>query len=136
MIHSRPLNLSGFVLKSRSPSCGPAAVPIHREDDANADAVGRGLFAQILIEAMPNLPIVDEEALLDPVARRDFVRRVVSADAPHHGGITLAARVLTRLMTGRGHRPRRVRMDDILKPELRTGSNEVLADRIYDVAER
>ncbi len=66
----------------------------------------------------------------------DFVRRVVSADAPHHAGITLAARVLTRLMTGRGHRPRSVRIDDVLKPELRTGSNEVLVDRIYDVPGR
>lgn len=59
------LGLSGYVLKARSPSCGL------REE------TGRGLFAQALVEAMPDLPVADEEMLRDPDARQEFLDRVL-----------------------------------------------------------
>ena len=62
----RALNLSGFVLKARSPSCGIKGVPVG----------GRGLFAGALIDAMPDLPIVDEDDLADARARETFLRQV------------------------------------------------------------
>lgn len=67
--------VSGFVLKARSPSCGPIGVLVHR-DDGYATPVGRGLFAQALAAAMPGLPTIDEEWLEDPTARADFIERV------------------------------------------------------------
>jgi uncharacterized protein YbbK (DUF523 family) len=56
------LHLSGYIFKARSPSCGIGDMP--------------GLFARAVMEAMPDLPIADEDDLADPHARSDFVRRV------------------------------------------------------------
>lgn len=72
-----PLNLAGYILKARSPSCGIHSVPVRDGDDARE---GRGLFAQALIDALPDLPVEDEEGLADPRAREAFLQRVLS----HH----------------------------------------------------
>ena len=69
----RMLNLSGFILKARSPSCGFRHVTVHQEE---GDRAGRGLFAQALVEAMPDLPIEDEDRLADPWIREEFLRRL------------------------------------------------------------
>jgi uncharacterized protein YbbK (DUF523 family) len=66
----RSLGLSGFVLKSRSPSCGPRDVPVR------GGRPSPGMFAQVLMTAMPNLPVDDEEGLCDPEARAAFLARV------------------------------------------------------------
>ena len=72
------LDLSGYVLKARSPSCGPAAVPVHASEGQSGEYVkeGRGIFADALMAAMPGLPIADDESLRDPDARRAFFVRV------------------------------------------------------------
>ena len=44
-----------------SPSCGIHGVPVHAETDG--ERVSRGLFAQVLITALPDLPVADEEEL-------------------------------------------------------------------------
>ncbi len=67
----RRLQLSGFILKARSPSCGIRDVRI--EDDART---GRGLFAQAIVDAMPDLPIADEDGLRDPAALGEFLTRI------------------------------------------------------------
>jgi uncharacterized protein YbbK (DUF523 family) len=67
--------ISGFVLKARSPSCGPAGVVVHHAD-REATPTGRGLFAEALASAIPGLPMTDEEALDDLHARDEFMRRV------------------------------------------------------------
>jgi uncharacterized protein YbbK (DUF523 family) len=70
----RALNLSGFVLKARSPSCGIEGVRVvHHDRETSA---GRGLFAQALVEAMPDLPVEDEARLSDSRARDEFLARV------------------------------------------------------------
>ena len=72
--------ISGFVLKARSPSCGPAGVLVHH-DDATPTPTGRGLFAEQFAIAIPGLPMIDEESLEDPAARADFIRRVRAFEA-------------------------------------------------------
>ena len=67
--------ISGFVLKARSPSCGPAGVLVHRAI-GEPTAAGRGLFAEALATLMPDLPTIDEESLADPGARELFIHRV------------------------------------------------------------
>ena len=67
--------VSGFVLKARSPSCGPSNVLVHHAD-GEATPTGRGLFAEALASAMPGLPMIDEEALEDVRARDTFIQRV------------------------------------------------------------
>ena len=70
------LDLSGFVLKSRSPSCGLRGVPVEGGED------GSGMFASLLIEAMPDLPVEAEDRLRDPSTRDAFLRRVRSYRRP------------------------------------------------------
>jgi uncharacterized protein YbbK (DUF523 family) len=69
------LGISGFVLKARSPSCGPDGVLVHHAD-RDPTATGRGLFAEALASAMPGLPIADEDSLADAVTRASFLLRV------------------------------------------------------------
>jgi uncharacterized protein YbbK (DUF523 family) len=74
----RQLGLSGFILKARSPSCGVRGVRIESgpADAGHHEPMGRGLFAQAIIDAMPGLPIADEDDLHDLAARREFLTRV------------------------------------------------------------
>jgi uncharacterized protein YbbK (DUF523 family) len=64
------LQLSGFVLKARSPSCGLRDVLVRGAESS------RGMFAAALTEAMPTLPVADEDQLRDAVVRSDFLDRV------------------------------------------------------------
>jgi uncharacterized protein YbbK (DUF523 family)/uncharacterized protein YbgA (DUF1722 family) len=72
------LELDGYVLKSKSPSCGLARVPVH-DADGRADAVGRGLFAEALAEALPLIPMEDERRLARTSVREHFVDRLLAA---------------------------------------------------------
>ena len=67
--------LDGYVLKADSPSCGLASVHVHRRDDV--DAVGRGLFAEALTKAFPDLPIAEERSLSDRASRDAFMTAVL-----------------------------------------------------------
>jgi uncharacterized protein YbbK (DUF523 family) len=71
--------LSGYVLKSRSPSCGlvdAAVVPDAAPGAASPEDRGRGLFAAALVARFPDLPIEDELGLADPATRERFLARV------------------------------------------------------------
>lgn len=68
-------NLSGYVLKKDSPSCGLERVKVYGPH-GNAARGGRGLFAAALVEAFPHLPVEEEGRLADPRLRDNFVERV------------------------------------------------------------
>jgi uncharacterized protein YbbK (DUF523 family) len=70
--------LSGYVLKSGSPSCGPREVKVHRGARVTRDGVG--FFAQALRAHFPSLPIEDEARLADPRVRASFLARVEAYD--------------------------------------------------------
>jgi uncharacterized protein YbbK (DUF523 family) len=72
--------LSGYVLKSRSPSCGRVAVPVRRAD-GSFEETGVGFFARALLGAFPRLPVEDEARLSDPSVRERFLERVRSYPA-------------------------------------------------------
>jgi uncharacterized protein YbgA (DUF1722 family)/uncharacterized protein YbbK (DUF523 family) len=68
-------DLSGYVLKKDSPSCGMARVRIYgRAGMPMRD--GRGLFAEALIRRLPDLPVEEEGRLNDPSLRENFIERV------------------------------------------------------------
>ena len=69
------LDLAGYVLKQDSPSCGMERVRIYREKGTPEKKV-RGLFAQALLEGIPQLPVEEEGRLHDPVLRENFIERV------------------------------------------------------------
>lgn len=70
-------DLSGFILKNNSPSCGMERVRLY---DANGapSRDGIGLFADALMQAMPWLPVEEEGRLNDAMLRENFVQRVFS----------------------------------------------------------
>ena len=66
--------LSGFVLKSRSPSCGLKGVAVY--DQANRPARnGQGIFAQALTAQLRILPVEEESSLDHPDRRENFIAR-------------------------------------------------------------
>ena len=68
------LRLSGYVLKSRSPSCGLAVATFSERGDPLP--LARGLFADALLRRFPDLPVEEEDALHDPQAIEAFLRCV------------------------------------------------------------
>jgi len=72
------MGLCGYVLKARSPSCGPRDVPIDVGGSDDRMDSGRGRFADVLVELMPGLPIGDEEHLRDTAVRDGFLAQVIS----------------------------------------------------------
>ena len=70
--------IRGFVLKTRSPSCGLRSAPV-RLPDAAAPVESSGLFARALRERLPDLPIVEETDLATADAAAAFLRRVLAS---------------------------------------------------------
>jgi uncharacterized protein YbbK (DUF523 family) len=56
------LGIDGYVFKARSPSCNVHGL--------------RGLFADAVVTAVPDLPVADEEELRDADACARFLKRV------------------------------------------------------------
>jgi uncharacterized protein YbbK (DUF523 family) len=69
--------LCGFILKSRSPSCGIEDTPI-MDSDGETVAQGGGGFVIGLRAADPELPMISDERLLDDNARSQFLDQVLA----------------------------------------------------------
>jgi uncharacterized protein YbgA (DUF1722 family)/uncharacterized protein YbbK (DUF523 family) len=68
-------NLSGYILKKDSPSCGLDRVRLHH-GPGRVTRSGRGLFAAALADRFANLPIEEEGRLRDPQLRENWIQRV------------------------------------------------------------
>jgi uncharacterized protein YbgA (DUF1722 family)/uncharacterized protein YbbK (DUF523 family) len=75
-------DLRGYVLKAKSPSCGLLRVNLYdaAAPDAAPKQLGVGLFAQALVERLPNLPVEEEGRLHDAGLRENFIERVFAYD--------------------------------------------------------
>jgi uncharacterized protein YbgA (DUF1722 family)/uncharacterized protein YbbK (DUF523 family) len=67
--------LSGFILKKDSPSCGMERVKVYTSG-GRCERAGRGLFAEALMSRLPNLPVEEDGRLGDPRLRDNFIERV------------------------------------------------------------
>jgi uncharacterized protein YbgA (DUF1722 family)/uncharacterized protein YbbK (DUF523 family) len=67
--------LCGYVLKKDSPSCGMVRVKV-RDGRGLARRDGRGLFAEALLAANPELPVEEEGRLEDAALRESWIERV------------------------------------------------------------
>ena len=67
-------DLSGYVVKKDSPSCGLERVKVYNARGM-ATKSGRGIFAAALVDKFPHLPIEEEGRLSDPKLRENFVER-------------------------------------------------------------
>lgn len=68
-------DISGYIFKKNSPSCGLFRVKVYREK-AKPPRMGRGIFAKALLEAQHDLPAEEEGRLNDPILLENFILRV------------------------------------------------------------
>jgi uncharacterized protein YbgA (DUF1722 family)/uncharacterized protein YbbK (DUF523 family) len=68
-------DLSGYILKKDSPSCGMERVKVIGRGGVPTKE-GRGMFAGVLMDRFPLLPVEEEGRLNDPILRRSFVVRL------------------------------------------------------------
>lgn len=69
-------DLSGFIFKSSSPSCGIREIKVY-DPQVKKTRMGKGIFALAFIKEFPNIPVEDEKALYNPHKRENFLERVV-----------------------------------------------------------
>jgi len=67
--------LSGYILKSRSPSCGMERVKVYDRNNVPSPAAN-GVYARAFMEQQPLLPVEEEGRLNDPDLRDNFIERV------------------------------------------------------------
>jgi uncharacterized protein YbgA (DUF1722 family)/uncharacterized protein YbbK (DUF523 family) len=70
------LDLSGYVTKKDSPSCGMERVRVHAARGGPPRRDGVGAFAAVLLARLPLLPVEEEGRLHDPLLRESFVERI------------------------------------------------------------
>lgn len=68
--------LCGFVLKSKSPTCGMERVKVYQANNPYNEKKGVGFFAKALREVYPYLPIEEEGRLNDPWLKENFLMQV------------------------------------------------------------
>jgi uncharacterized protein YbgA (DUF1722 family)/uncharacterized protein YbbK (DUF523 family) len=74
--------LCGYIFIKNSPSCGAFRVKVYNDDpDSRSfgypkEEMGRGIFANAVIESNPLLPVEEEGRLNDPPLRENFILRV------------------------------------------------------------
>ena len=69
--------VDGFILKGRSPSCGIKEVKIYKgTEKGSASVKGKGLFAEIVMEKFPGLPIEDEGRVKNYNIRQHFLTKL------------------------------------------------------------
>ena len=70
-----PLNLSGYIFKKNSPSCGIEKVRVYSSRGMPARN-GRGLFAAVVMSQFSLMPVEEEGRLNDPALRENYIERV------------------------------------------------------------
>jgi uncharacterized protein YbgA (DUF1722 family)/uncharacterized protein YbbK (DUF523 family) len=71
----KKLDLSGYVFKKGSPSCGIERVRLYDEHGMSSRK-GVGLFARAFMKQFPLTPVEEEGRLCDPTLRENFIERV------------------------------------------------------------
>ncbi len=74
-IASSVTGISGYILKSRSPSCGMERVKVYDHNNVPSPRA-HGIFARAFMDGRPLLPVEEEGRLNDPDLRDSFLERV------------------------------------------------------------
>lgn len=83
-------DLAGYILCAKSPSCGMERVRVYTPNFSAKE--GTGLFAAILMQTYPHLPVEEDGRLMDPVLRENFVTRVFA----YHDWLQMCREPLTK----------------------------------------
>ena len=68
--------VSGYIFKKDSPSCGLRRVKVFARPGRHPRRNGTGIFARVIRESLPLLPVEEEDALDNPQRRDSFLCRV------------------------------------------------------------
>lgn len=71
-------DLCGFILKSKSPTCGMERVKVYEKENAPCEKKGIGFFAKEIKERYPLLPLEEEGRLNDAWLRENFLMQIFS----------------------------------------------------------
>jgi uncharacterized protein YbgA (DUF1722 family)/uncharacterized protein YbbK (DUF523 family) len=74
--HIKNDDLCGFILKSKSPTCGMERVKVYQEINAPSEKKGIGLFAKHIQELYPYLPLEEEGRLNDDWLKENFLMQI------------------------------------------------------------
>ena len=77
--------IRGFILKSRSPSCGLRGLDVLQPGGGILKA-GVGFWARALMERLPGLPVEESDRLRDPSRRKAFWEEVMAYQGKQGGG--------------------------------------------------
>ncbi|MEZ0323594.1 MAG: DUF523 and DUF1722 domain-containing protein [Hydrogenothermaceae bacterium] len=69
-------DIDGFLLKSKSPSCGVGDTKLYKEDLVHSIGKTDGIFARFAKTYFPYLPVEDEGRLHDIWIKRDFLTKI------------------------------------------------------------
>jgi uncharacterized protein YbgA (DUF1722 family)/uncharacterized protein YbbK (DUF523 family) len=69
-------DISGYIFMKGSPSCGVFRVKVYRENGMPNENPGSGIFASVIMESFPLLPVEEAGRLSDPVLKENFINRV------------------------------------------------------------
>jgi uncharacterized protein YbbK (DUF523 family) len=68
-------DISGFILKSRSPSCGVGSTPVV-DSNNTVVALSNGIFADTILKIFPEMPMIEESELEDETLLNGFIRKL------------------------------------------------------------
>ena len=69
--------VDGFILKSKSPSCGIKEVKIYKgTEKGSASVKGKGLFGELVIEKFSNLAVEDDGRVKNYNIRQHFLTKL------------------------------------------------------------
>lgn len=71
------IDVCGYVFKKNSPSCGTKNVKVFNED-GEYEASGQGIYAARIMQALPGLPVIDEEDFQIVALRKRFLEQVTN----------------------------------------------------------
>ncbi len=69
-------DICGFILKSKSPTCGMERVKVYQDTNSMSKKEGVGLFARNIKEMYPYLPLEEEGRLNDPWLKENFLMQI------------------------------------------------------------
>lgn len=69
-------DLSGYIFIKGSPSCGLFRVKVYNEKGNPVEATGRGIYAGVITDSLPLLPVEEAGRLQDAVLKENFISRV------------------------------------------------------------
>jgi uncharacterized protein YbbK (DUF523 family) len=73
--------ICGIILKDKSPSCAIGNTQIFNPEGATV-GYGNGLFAQVIIDLAPEIPVIQAESLNNKMNRDIFVEQVLKYTRP------------------------------------------------------